>query len=103
MNFEKIWRKYSCRQFINDEETGERIMYKNGFNKVIEESFPHERVVMQKIAECREKIESLLYRSFPMRDREDGECWDDIMNEKEEVSKRTTTKIFEIISSNFSE
>ena len=47
MNFEKIWRKYSCRQFINDEETGERIMYKNGFNKVIEESFPHEKQVIK--------------------------------------------------------
>ena len=38
MNIEKLWNKYSCKQFIGEEETGERIIYKNGFTKAINET-----------------------------------------------------------------
>jgi polyphosphate kinase len=52
MNTCELWLKYSCEQFIDNEKTGERIIYKNGFVEAIAEiiSNPAEVRVMPKIA-----------------------------------------------------
>lgn len=52
MNICELWLKYSCEQFINNQKTGERIIYKNGFVEAITEiiSNPAEVHVMPKIA-----------------------------------------------------